>query len=128
MLLCRKVSVALSLYTLFIVLLGLIDYFVTIFRGNAFVLMDVFSIGTASAVADNYVFALPTKVGLSILILFLFVLYQEVFQTIQIGSKNWKSYLLRIALFAIAVFFIFINVEIYFSEKVECPAAHYGRC
>ena len=119
LLLCWKVSVAISLYTFFLVLLGLIDYFVTLFRGNAFVLMDVFSVGTASAVVDNYVFALPTKVGLSILILFLFVLYQEVFQTIQIGSKNWKIYLLRIALFFIAVFFIFINAEIYFSEKVE---------
>ena len=51
-----KVSTAIFAYTIILLVLAMVDYFVTMFRGNAFVLMDVLSVGTAMEVAGTYVF------------------------------------------------------------------------
>ena len=119
LILYRRVSHALILYTLLFVILGLTDYFVTLFRGNAFVLMDVFNIGTATTVAGNYVFALPTKVGLCLIVLLLFVTYQEIFQSIEIGKRSVENYTVRSVVLIVALVCIHKGGEVYLTETVE---------
>ena len=70
----RKVSVSASLYTIFLTVLALVDYFVTVFRGNAFFIMDIFNVGTAADVAENYSLAIPIKSGICLLTILIFLL------------------------------------------------------
>ena len=69
----RKVSVSASLYTIFLTVLALVDYFVTVFRGNAFFIMDIFNVGTAADVAENYSLAIPIKSGICLLTILIFL-------------------------------------------------------
>lgn len=119
LILCRKVSYVLSIYTFLITLLGLTNYFVTLFRGNAFMLMDIFSVGTAATVAGNYVFALPVKIGLCLIILLVFITYQEIFQSIKIGDKDLESYIIRFILFIVAFICIHKGSEVFLTEAVD---------
>lgn len=127
LILCRKVSYALSLYTFLITILGLTNYFVTLFRGNAFMLMDMFSIGTAATVARNYVFTLPSNIGLYLIVLLVFITYQEVFQSLEIGNKDLESYIARLILFAVAFICVHKGGEFFLTEGVDmwCTAAEY---
>lgn len=86
----RKACVSISLYTIILVFASLVDYFVTLFRGNAFLLMDIFSIETATQVAGNYVFKFPAKSGICLLGVLIFLLYQLVFQSLELGKEAKK--------------------------------------
>ena len=127
LILCRKVSYALSLYTFLITILGLTNYFVTLFRGNAFMLMDMFSVSTAATVARNYVFTLPSNIGLCLIVLLVFITYQEVFQSIEIGNKDLKSYIARFILFVAAFVCVHKGGAFFLTEGVDmwCTAAEY---
>ena len=119
LILCRRVSYALSLYTFLITLLGLTNYFVTLFRGNAFMLMDIFSVSTAATVAGNYVFALPSNIGLCLIVLLVFITYQKVFQSIKIGAKDSESYIVRVIVLVIAFICIHKVGEVFLTEGVD---------
>ncbi|MEI3413202.1 MAG: hypothetical protein V8Q57_08485 [Blautia sp.] len=82
-------------------ILAMVDYFVTMFRGNAFVLMDVLSVGTAMEVAGTYVFKMPIKTGICIVAMLLYIVYQHSFQTLRVGKKDKKWYLVRVGLLAL---------------------------
>ena len=101
LLICRKVSVTISLYTIVLVFVAVADYFVTLFRGNALMLMDVFNIGTAANVAENYTLKLPVKMGICLLGVVIFLAYQVVFQCLEVGKRNAKGYMIRLSIFAI---------------------------
>ena len=101
-----KVSTAISAYTIILLVLAMVDYFVTMFRGNAFVLMDVLSVGTAMEVAGTYVFKIPVKTGICIVLMLAFIVYQHFFQTLRIGKKDKKWYLARVGIFAL----IFVGI------------------
>ena len=115
----RKVSVSASLYTIFLTVLALVDYFVTVFRGNAFFIMDIFNVGTAADVAENYSLAIPIKSGICLLTILIFLLYQMIFQSLEIGKRNLKGYLLRLGILGLTVFGTWTNWNQLAGERVD---------
>lgn len=114
-----KVSTAISAYTIILLVLAMVDYFVTMFRGNAFVLMDVLSVGTAMEVAGTYVFKIPIKTGICIVAMLLYIVYQHSFQTLRVGKKDKKWYLVRVGLLALLLVGIYGNRAWLSKEKVR---------
>lgn len=90
-----QIRIAISVYSILLALLAMVDYFVVMFRGNAFVLMDILSIRTAASVSDNYSFEIPVFSGIWLLGLLLFVLYQGKFQTLRTARRSIKAYCMR---------------------------------
>ena len=74
-------------YMTIFVVMGLVYYFVLLFRGRAFMLQDIFSAGTAMAVADNYSYELPVR--LMIVLLFYLCLTALLF------SINVREYIFK---------------------------------
>ncbi|MFQ9393660.1 MAG: hypothetical protein ACLR2E_05145 [Lachnospiraceae bacterium] len=58
--------------------------------------MDIFNVGTAADAAENYSLAIPIKSGICLLTILIFSLYQMIFQSLEIGKRNLKGYLLRL--------------------------------
>ena len=67
-----------SVYTYAVIFLALVDYYVTLFRGKAFMLMDVMNVGTAAEVTGNYVFTISVKIGICLLAALLLLSYLAV--------------------------------------------------
>lgn len=59
-----RLRLALRVQTLFFLLAGLANYYVIAFRSSPILPWDIFSVGTAATVADNFSYALPGKVWL----------------------------------------------------------------
>lgn len=119
LLIFRKASVAISLYTIVLLILALVDYFVTSFRGNAFILMDVFGIGTATDVAGNYSFKLPVKTGICLLAMLIFLIYQLIFQSLEAGKRNLKGYVIRLGIVAVLLVGVGKNWNVIAGERVD---------
>lgn len=115
----RRVSTAVSVYTTVLILLALVDYFVCIFRGSAFILMDIMSVGTAMEVAGNYVFKIPVKTGMCLILFLLYLLYQHILQDIEIGEKNKKWYLIRGGVFLLILVGVYGNRTWFSRETVR---------
>ena len=115
----RNVAVTISLYSIIMVLLALVDYFVTMFRGNAFILMDVFSVGTAAEVSGNYTFKIPVKTGICLAALLIYLVYQLIFQSLEIGKRTVKGYIMRIGTFAVVLGVTLGNWSVIADEVVD---------
>lgn len=76
LLLTRRLLAALWIETLAALIFGLVNYYVYTFRSSPLVPWDIYSIGTATSVADNYDFSLPGK-QMVITIVFLLLLVVE---------------------------------------------------
>lgn len=59
-----RLRLALRLQTLLFMLAGLANYYVIAFRDSPILPWDIFSVGTAASVADNFSYALPMRVWL----------------------------------------------------------------
>ena len=59
-----RLRAALRIQTIFFMLAGLANYYVVAFRSSPILPWDIFSIGTAATVADNFSYALPGRVWL----------------------------------------------------------------
>ena len=59
-----KLKIALWLETVLVLCAGLANYYVIAFRDSPVLPWDIFSMGTAASVADNFSYALPIKVWL----------------------------------------------------------------
>lgn len=105
----RKASIAIPVYTMLMVILALVDYYVTLFRGNPFILMDVYNVGTAAEVTSNYIFSIPVKTGICLLAILIFLLYQSLFQSLQLGKRSIKGCLVRVCLFACVSGAVYLN-------------------
>lgn len=84
----RKVKSSIIVYGCFIIVLSLVDYYVTLFRGTSFMLLDIFNIGTATAVVSSYKFDLPIRVGIYLQIFLLFIIVQNRYQRKQFSEKK----------------------------------------
>lgn len=115
----RKACVSISLYTIILVFASLADYFITLFRGNAFLLMDIFSIETATQVAGNYVFKFPAKSGICLLGVLIFLLYQLVFQSLELGKRSKKSYAIRCGILVAVLLALMVNWNRIADEDVD---------
>lgn len=63
----QSVRTALTWYTLWIPLLGLVQYYIYKFRGRSFMLTDISSVWTAAQVAGGYSYAMDLCVGIAAL-------------------------------------------------------------
>lgn len=59
-----RLRMALRLQSVFFMVAGLANYYVIAFRDSPILPWDIFSLGTAASVADNFSYALPVKVWL----------------------------------------------------------------
>ena len=99
-------------------LLSVINYYVTFFRGKAFVLMDIFNIKTAGSVSGNYTYDIPIKIGLCLLGIMISLLYQELFQTIEFPYKGKKNIANRCGVLVTMVLLLYGSKGRYRSEGV----------
>lgn len=94
----RRVRVALMIQTTFFMIVGLINYYVQTFRGAPIMPWDIYSIDTASSVANNFSYKLGWNT-VSVLIGFLVLLVLESRIKITI-SKQWYK---RVAMIGLPV-------------------------
>lgn len=100
LLIFRQAAAAITVYSSVLAILSLVNYYVMEFRGRPLMLLDVFSAGTAMSVIGSYTFELPPKVGLLLLLLLVFLVFQRDFQKLAFGKKSVKNYLIRTGLLA----------------------------
>ena len=100
LLIFRRTAAAITVYSSVLVILSLVNYYVMEFRGRPLMLLDVWSAGTAMSVVGGYTFELPPKVGLLLLLLLVFLVFQKDFQKLVFGEKSVKNYLIRAGLLA----------------------------
>lgn len=92
MLVIRKVKIACVVYCVLVVILALVNYYVTEFRGQAFLLLDALGTETAVAVAGEYTLDIPIYVGILLLLVLDFCKLQIQFQKISISRRTtWKK-------------------------------------
>ncbi len=96
----RSVKWALRAEGICAMVIGLVNYYVYTFRSLPFVPWDVFSIGTAFSVVDQYQF-MPTFQVAAVLVGFGIVLYLEGF--LEVDFKKWKWYMTLSAAVAAAL-------------------------
>ena len=84
-----SVSMGFKLATLVPMLFGLTNYFVVSFRGSPIVPWDLFSLGTAVSVADNYEFVLSWKAFYSVLA-FIWMILLSSKSTVKLGRKKLR--------------------------------------
>ena len=70
----KKAHITICLYFMLVSVLALTNYFVNMFRGTAFVLMDINSVGTALEVVGNYRFEISTAICLCLFATLIFLL------------------------------------------------------
>ena len=77
------------------------------FRGQAFMLLDVLGMGTAADVMGNYSFTVPRHLKIILFFEAAFLIFQFVFQKLELGKKSRKNLICRmgslVILFIVAV-------------------------
>lgn len=91
----RKVNVACFLYSYIIVIIALVNFYVTQFRGQPFMLLDILGMGTAADVVGGYKFQVPVYMGMVLLIVMTFADIQLKFQKLELGKKSRKNLIAR---------------------------------
>lgn len=91
LLLIRKVNIACVIYCVLLLLLALVNYYVSEFRGSAFLLLDAMGTGTAVEVAGEYRLDIPVYLGLLLLLTLDFCKFQIHFQKISLLGKIRKK-------------------------------------
>lgn len=99
LLLTGRVRKASAIYGIFFLILGLTEFYVLQFRGQPFMIMDIFSAGTAADVAGGYKFIVPPVLGEALLAYLFFHLLQGTFQDLVLWKKSWKYRGIRAGLF-----------------------------
>lgn len=89
-LIIRKVNIACAIYCVLLILLALVNYYVSEFRGQAFLLLDALGTGTAAEVIGEYRLDIPVYLGLLLLTSLDLCKFHICFQKISISRKTWK--------------------------------------
>lgn len=84
-----KLKTALMIETVFFMVVGLANYYVLDFRAAPIMPWDIFSLGTAATVADNFNYTLE-KETIYVLLGFIALLIAEFFVPFRL-KKNWKK-------------------------------------
>lgn len=87
----RKINVACVIYSVLLIVLALVNYYVTEFRGDAFLLLDILGTGTAAEVVGEYTIDIPVYVGILLLLNLDFCKFQIQFQKISIARRKMKK-------------------------------------
>lgn len=92
----RKVKIAAAAYMVLMVILALVNYYVLMFRGQAFMLLDILGMGTAAEVAGSYEFKVSKLLLLTLLGAVVFVVFQFIFQKLELGKKGKRNLICRL--------------------------------
>ena len=102
----RKIKIASIVFTLFMTIVALVNYYVVMFRGQPFMLLDIVGMGTAAEVVGEYHFKVSKLLALTLIGTLIFLIIQFRFQTIELGHKGRKNRIARLSvLIIIAVTF-----------------------
>lgn len=110
----KKVNIACAACTVFFVVLALVNFYVTEFRGQAFLLLDILGTGTAAEVISEYHLEIPADLGLILMYSLVFCLFQMKFQKLNTSRKTWKktTYVLsHLAVFTVSALCVFEAVQ-----------------
>ena len=103
----RKIRWAVLVYGVLLTVITLVNYYVVMFRGQAFMLLDVLGMGTAADVMGNYSFTVPRHLKIILFFEAAFLIFQFVFQKLELGKKSRKNLICRmgslVILFIVAV-------------------------
>ena len=91
LLIIRKINIACVIYCALVVILALVNYYVTEFRGQAFLLLDALGTETAVAVVSEYTIDIPIYIGILLLLNLDFCKFQIQFQKLSISRRTWKK-------------------------------------
>ena len=86
----RKVKAASLVYCMIMIIMTLVNYYVRVFRGQPFMILDVAGMGTAAEVAGGYNFQLPGKMILLLIAVAIFAILQMFVQKLEFGKKAGK--------------------------------------
>lgn len=98
-LLLGRGDISIFVYSTLIILLTMVNYFVQAFRGSPFMLMDIFSAGTALEVTGSYSFKLPGILAFRLILVVLYLAFEMDFQTIRLGKSSRRNLLIRFSVF-----------------------------
>lgn len=87
----RKINIACVVYSVLLIVLALVNYYVTEFRGEAFLLLDILGTGTAAEVVGEYTIDVPIYIGILLLLNLDFCKFQIQFQKISIARRKMKK-------------------------------------
>ena len=113
----RKINIACFLYSYIIVILALINFYVTQFRGQPFMLLDILGMGTAADVVGGYKFQVPVYMGMVILGVMTFADIQLKFQRLELGKKSRKNLIARWAGIAVIAAVLAFAVPVWWKSE-----------
>ena len=100
----RKIRIATAVYTILMIIIALVNYYVVMFRGQPFMLLDIVGMGTAADVVGGYHFKVSKLLALTLIGALIFLIFQFKFQKLELGRKGAKNRVVRLcALTVIAV-------------------------
>ena len=103
----RKIRWAVLVYGILLTVITLVNYYVVMFRGQAFMLLDIMGMGTAADVMGNYSFTVPRHLKIILFFDIAFLIFQFIFQKLELGKKSRKNLICRmgslVILFIVAV-------------------------
>lgn len=91
----RKAKVAAVVYTVALVTAALVNYYVIMFRGQPFMLLDIVGMGTAAEVVGEYQFRMPKLLALTMVAVLCFLVIQLIFQRFELGDKSARNRIMR---------------------------------
>lgn len=109
-LLTGRLRLALRIQTIFFLIAGLANYYVIAFRSSPILPWDIFSMGTAVTVADNFSYALPARIWL-ILLGFACLLLAEHIVSYKIQSKKLRLAGTLLSVILVMGFTFFLHQE-----------------
>ena len=110
----RKAKVAAVVYTVALVTAALVNYYVIMFRGQPFMLLDIVGMGTAAEVVGEYQFRMPKLLALTMVAVLCFLVIQLIFQRFELGDKSVRNRIMRwgvLGLVAIALWQSYPKVQ-----------------
>lgn len=110
----RKIRIAAVVYTVLLTAGALVNYYVVMFRGQPFMLLDIVGMGTAAEVVGEYHFKVSRLLALTLIGTLAFLIFQFVFQKLELGHKGTKNRVGRLcglAVIAIVLWQMYPNVQ-----------------
>ena len=97
-------KIASIIYSVLVAVLGLVEYYVLLFRGRPFMLVDLKSISTAKTIVSSYKIEIDSSIGIKLLgVLFLIIVVIN-FQHLKM-KKTWTARAFRIIICVVGIGF-----------------------
>lgn len=95
-------KIASIIYSVLVAVLGLVEYYVLLFRGRPFMLVDLKSISTAKTVVGSYKIEIDPSIGIKLLCVLFLIIVVINFQHLKM-KKTWIDRVLRIIICIVGI-------------------------